>query len=338
MPRAMVSTSVVLGLAAAMAGCQSTPVQYAGEGMQTSASAVRATGGELYHGASAAVRAPLRDLNMMQDPIAPVLLRAESHPYNMTGVNSCNDVLDRVAELDLALGPDVDTPKQKGRTRVNRGADFAASTALDAAGSAAEHFIPMRSTIKQISGAKRYENHVIHATLAGETRRSFLKAIGMEHNCAWPAAPLQFTPTVVADAAAPWSGPATSPAQTGGAPVLLASATGPSSAPALAARAAAGPSAVQVGAADPARPVVSRIVMVSATTSPGPPIYVAIRDQLPIPPAVPAAAPGQAWRPAPLQTRIVQVSEPIHASVASNGSAGAAPWSAGFAGSSSARP
>ena len=344
MPRVTVSTSALLGLGALVAGCQSAPVQYAGEGMQTSASAVRTTGGELYHGASAAVRAPLRDLNMMQDPIAPVLLRAESHPYDLTGVDSCNDVLDRVAELDLALGPDVDSPKQRNRTRVNRGADFAASAALDAAGSAAEHFIPMRSTIKQISGAQRYERHAAHATLAGETRRSFLKAIGMEHNCTWPAAPLQFTPTVVADAAAPWNGPAAiSPAQTGGAPVRLASASIPSAvAPSPGRPATVGAPSLVVATA-PVQPATSRVVMVSAASTnaaAGTPIAVAVRDPLAIPSPTAAITTNQAWRPpATSQGRIVPVSEAVpQASMASNGGSAPSPWGASFSSTSSARP
>ena len=215
MPRVQGSTTLaVLSVGAVVAGCQTAPVRYADTGVHatyevaaTGAGAVKTTGVGIYHGAGQAIRAPLRDLNLMQDQIAPVLLRAEEHPYDLVGVDSCADVLNRVAELDLSLGPDVDTPKQRHRTRINRGADFAASTALDAAGSAAEHFIPMRGTIKQLSGAQRYENHVKHAVLAGETRRSFLKAIGMAHNCSWPAAPLEFRPTRVADVSASWSAP-----------------------------------------------------------------------------------------------------------------------------------
>jgi hypothetical protein len=202
----------IVPFSAALAGCQSAPVQYAGEGAHatyqaaaTGAGAVGATGGELYRGAGQVVRQPLHDLNMMQDPIPPVLLRAEIHPYDQTGINSCNDVLDRVAELDLALGPDVDTPKEPRKSRVASGARFTAATALDAAGSAAEHFIPLDGELKQITGAKRYEKHVQHAALAGADRRSFLKALGMQHSCTWPAAPLAFTPAQPADPHAPWS-------------------------------------------------------------------------------------------------------------------------------------
>ena len=381
MPRVMSSTCAVVSLGAIVAGCQSAPVRYANDGVQatysvaaTGAGAVRATGGELYLGAGNAVRRPLHDLNMMQDKIAPVLLRAESHPYDLRGVNSCNDVLDRVSELDLALGPDVDTPKERRHTRVARGADFAAEAALDAAGSAAEHFLPMRSTIKQITGAQRYENHVKHAQLAGTTRRSFLKAIGMEHNCVWPAAPLDFAPTQVADAGAAWVGPpATSPAQTGGAPVVLASAKtaapqaglGPSGPGPVSSAVAARPVLVaqqgqptRVNSAPPvlaarlqtasirapsqaSAPLAAHVVLISAASASAPhqPVFVPIHDRLAIPSAAPAPAADQAWRPASTADDLVEVSTPVAStSKVAGGAGGAAPWSAAFAGAAGARP
>ena len=151
------------------------------------------------------MRQPLRQLNLMQDQIPPVLLRAEAHPYDRAGLNSCNDILDRVAELDLALGPDVDTPKEKHRSRAASGGHFAAQTAMDAAGSAADHFIPVRGVIEEVSGAKRYQRQVAHATLAGATRRSFFSAVGMWHNCRWPAVPIHFVPSRQVDPSADWN-------------------------------------------------------------------------------------------------------------------------------------
>ncbi len=359
MPRVLSSTCVAVSLGAVVAGCQSAPVRYANDGVHatytvaaTGASAVRSTGGELYLGAGNAVRRPLRDLNMMQDKIPPVLLRAEAHPYELRGVNSCNDVLDRVSELDLALGPDVDTPKERRHTRVARGADFAAEAALDAAGSAAEHFLPMRSTIKQISGAQRYENHVKHAQLAGTTRRSFLKAVGMEHSCVWPAAPLDFAPTLVADAAAPWAGPpAISPDRASGAPVVLASVSQPMTAPTVssphASVVATAPAVVAQRLAEaPTKlvsslraPVAPHVVLVSTARAMSlpQPVFVPIHDRLAIPAATPSGPiPGQAWRPA--SSDVVEVSAPVAStSVATSGGA-AAPWSAAFAGTAAARP
>ena len=346
------STFAIVSVGALCCACQTTPVRYANEGAQvtyhatyeaaaTGASAMRATGGELYVGAGSAFRAPLHDLNVMQDQIAPVLLRAEAKPYDLAGLNSCSDVLDRVAELDLALGPDIDSPKQRKRTRVARGADFAAQAALDAAGSAAEHFIPLRSTLKQITGATRYENHVKHAVLAGNTRRSFLKAVGMEHDCSWPAAPLQFTPVHVADLNAPWSVVASpAPAQAPVAAVLLASAGGrpeplntlntasPSTAPLAATR-------VTVRTVAPP----ARVILISAAkpSSRPKPVLIAIHERLPIP-SPDVSLPDQTWRPPADESSIVAVSTPLAAHAMISDGSPQAPWSASFAGGRSVHP
>ncbi len=217
----------------------------------------------------------------------------------------------------------------------------------------------MRGTIKQITGAQRYENHVKHAQLAGTTRRSFLKAIGMEHSCVWPAAPLDFTPIQVADAAAAWAGPpVTSSTQTGGAPVVLASAsrsaasaTGPAVATPRSSSVATAPVLIaQQTTAAPApqvatrAPVAAHVVLVSAVSAAAPhqPVFVPIHDRLAIPSAAPGGPiPDQAWRPA--ASDMVEVSTPVAApsiagaSVATGGGA-AAPWSAAFVGMAAARP
>jgi hypothetical protein len=343
MPKLPLSSCAIVSLGAVVAGCQTAPARYAGEGAHvtyaaaaTGASAIKTTGGELYVGAGRAVRAPFRDLNMMQDKIAPVLLRAEARPYDLVGVNSCADVLNHVSELDLALGPDVDTPKeQKKRTR--RGADFAANAALDAAGSAVEHFIPMRGTIKQISGATRYENHVRHAMLAGATRRSFLKAVGMAHNCSWPAAPLDFKPTQVADVDAAWTA--------GSSATMLASAPAAQQAPVIAA-----PAVLAASGTPAPAPVQPRVVMVSAASAsrPGTPVFVPIQDQLSIPSAAPPEmTASQSWRPAPRMTagaRVEEVSAPLTTTAALSPSSASrtsapAPWSSSFASAApAARP
>jgi hypothetical protein len=218
MSRAVCVSLTCLSAGVALSGCATAPVQtaesYASDGARatygvasTGAHAVYTTGGDVYSGVGAVAKRPLRDFNMMQDPIPAVLLRTESKPYDLAGINSCQVILDRVAELDLALGPDLDAPKDKSGSRMSRGADGAASAALDAATDAAEHFLPMRSVIKRVSGATRYENHVKHAVLAGTVRRAFLKAIGMAHNCGWPASPLVFNPTDVAVASSAWTKP-----------------------------------------------------------------------------------------------------------------------------------
>lgn len=307
MTRVAGTTIVVVSLGAACAGCVSAPMQTASNSAHTSAYVMSTTGTEIYHGAGRAVKAPLHDLNMMQDQIPPVLLRAEEQPYDVSELDSCNDVLAKVAELDLALGPDVDMPKEIKRTRASRGADFAAEAALDAAGSAVEHFIPMRSTIKQLTGATRYENHVKHAILSGEVRRSFLKTVGMAHNCTWPAAPLSFKPTQVADAAASWGGKAPG--------VMLASA--PVAPPPV-----LKPVEIQTAAVTTEGPVARKRHHKGVSADQDQTVQVASANVLVLPPvAPPVTDPSQTWRP-PETTSVAfrTVSTPVSTT-------GAAPWS-----------
>jgi hypothetical protein len=173
-----------------LAGCATAPVQTATGYADQSANAIYRTGSDVYAGVGTAAKRPFQDLNMMQDPIPNVLLRAELDPYSVKGLTSCDVVMNRVAELDLALGPDLDAPVDRPKSKVTEDAGLAAAAALEAAAAAAEGFMPVRSVVKRVSGATKYEAHVKHAILAGTERRTFLKAIGVMHNCGWPAAPL----------------------------------------------------------------------------------------------------------------------------------------------------
>jgi hypothetical protein len=190
MSKAVCVSVTCLGAASLLAGCASQPVQTASGYADQGANAIYRTGSDVYAGVGTAAKRPFQDLNMMQDPIPVVLLRAELDPYSVKGLTSCDIVMNRVAELDLALGPDLDSPADKPKNKVTEDAGLAAAAALEAAAAAAEGFMPVRSVVKRVSGANKYETHVKHAILAGTERRTYLKAIGVMHGCGWPAAPL----------------------------------------------------------------------------------------------------------------------------------------------------
>ncbi len=190
MSRAVSVVLTCIGAASLLAGCASAPVQTASGYADQGAHAIYRTGSDVYAGVGIAAKRPFQDLNMMQDPIPMVLLRAELNPYSVTGLTSCDVVMNRVAELDLALGPDLDSPVDRPKSKMTEDAGLAAAAALEAAAAAAEGFMPVRSVVKHVSGASKYESHVKHAILAGTERRAFLKAVGVMHNCSWPAAPL----------------------------------------------------------------------------------------------------------------------------------------------------
>ena len=146
-------------------------------------------------GVGGAVQAPLRDFNLMQDAIPAALQRAIVHPYDSHGLDTCEALLSAVGELDVVLGPDLDTPRESKRKDVyDKGASMAAQAALDAVKDTAEGVIPMKTWVRKLSGAASADVRAHRAIAAGMARRSFLKGLGVMHNCAWPAAPLSFEP------------------------------------------------------------------------------------------------------------------------------------------------
>ncbi len=172
-----------LALAAVLlAGCN------AGRSAMSGAEQVRAGLGD-------AVTAPLDDFNLRRQLIPTVLLQAEANPYDLRNLNQRSTIGAEVARLDEALGPDTDEPpRQDGSYRSEQAADAAARAALDAIRGTTTDFIPGRSWIRRLSGADQHSRHVQSAIQSGRMRRAFLKGIGMQRNCAPPAAPSWFRP------------------------------------------------------------------------------------------------------------------------------------------------
>lgn len=165
------------------------PGSFADRGSQAAGAAV----GDTYNGFGEAAQAPLRDLNMVREQAPPILVRAYARPYDQTGLETCPAIADQVHQLDLALGPDVDIPRAESEDKdmFAKGASFAADAALDAVRSATTGIIPVRSWVRRFSGANRAEQEAKAVALAGSVRRGYLKALGQQKGCDWPAAPLK---------------------------------------------------------------------------------------------------------------------------------------------------
>lgn len=147
-------------------------------------------------GFGAAATAPLDDFNLRRELIPTVLLQAEANPYDLRNLTQCTTIGAEIVRLDEALGPDADEPPAAdGSTRSEQAADAAAGLALDTIRDTATDFIPGRSWIRRLSGAEQHRLHVQSAVQAGRMRRAFLKGVGMQRNCAPPAAPGWFRPT-----------------------------------------------------------------------------------------------------------------------------------------------
>ncbi len=122
---------------------------------------------------------PLNDLNLSKDEIPPILLAAANDPYISEGLESCRSIESAISDLDAALGPDMDVALAQG-DRLSTGR---------MAKSVVASFIPFRGILREISGAADQERTYRAAIYGGAVRRGFLKGLGQQKGCAYPARP-----------------------------------------------------------------------------------------------------------------------------------------------------
>jgi hypothetical protein len=131
---------------------------------------------------------PLNDLNLSKDEIPPVLLAAADDPYASAGLDKCPAIEAAIGELDGALGPDMDVALNEGE-RLSTGR---------MAKSVVASFIPFRGILREVTGAAGQERLLRAAIYAGAVRRGFLKGLGQQKGCAYPARPAFARVTVAA--------------------------------------------------------------------------------------------------------------------------------------------
>ena len=141
-------------------------------------------------GAKDVALTPLSDLNLRKGEIPQLLLDAQNDPYTLAGMARCPQIAAAVGELDAVLGEDIDVAQAKGQ---NLSAGRAAQAALGS-------FIPFRGLIREVSGANSQERKVQAAIMAGTARRAFLKGVGQQRGCRYPARAA--TPQIIAAAEA----------------------------------------------------------------------------------------------------------------------------------------
>lgn len=128
-------------------------------------------------GAKDVALTPLSDLNIKKGEIPQILLDAQDDPYDLTGLARCPQIAAEVGELNAVLGDDLDVAQAKGN---NVSAGRAAQAALGS-------FIPFRGLIREVSGANSQDRKIQAAIVAGSTRRGFLKGVGQQRGCRYPA-------------------------------------------------------------------------------------------------------------------------------------------------------
>ncbi len=138
---------------------------------------------------------PLSDINIRKKDVPVVLEMAMIKPYDLAGIKSCKGFTTAIMDLDGALGDDIDvaTGEKSDEEKMGNGAGAIAKSVLGS-------FIPFRGIIREVSGANAQERLWDRALYAGAVRRAFLKGVGQQRGCAWPARPA--TPAVLANLAA----------------------------------------------------------------------------------------------------------------------------------------
>ena len=124
-------------------------------------------------------RTPLSDLNIDSKDIPETLVLATQNPYTVDGLSSCNAIVARIAELDQVLGGDYDVVGEAD-TSISEG-----KVAQGVGGS----LIPFRGLVREVSGAAGDQRKLRAAVTAGMVRRGFLKGIGLQRGCDYPARP-----------------------------------------------------------------------------------------------------------------------------------------------------
>ncbi|HUQ13164.1 MAG TPA: hypothetical protein VM055_02710 [Novosphingobium sp.] len=133
---------------------------------------------------------PFADVGLSKKAIPVVLKTAMARPYDLTGIKSCVGFTTAIMDLDVALGADIDVAF--GKTADEKMGNSAGAVAKSVIGS----FIPFRGVIRELSGANAHQREWDRALYAGAARRAFLKGMGEQRGCAYPAR--SATPEVVA--------------------------------------------------------------------------------------------------------------------------------------------
>lgn len=136
-------------------------------------------------------KTPMSDLGMRKTAIPPLLVAAQENPYTLAGLRTCPAIASVVGELNAVLGDDIDMQQTASR-KLSAGV---------VAQSVVANFIPFRGVIRELSGANNQDRRVQSAIYAGTARRAFLKGVGLQRGCAYPARPASMTQSMSAQPA-----------------------------------------------------------------------------------------------------------------------------------------
>lgn len=125
-----------------------------------------------------AMERPFRDIGLMRENAPEILKHAEAELYRLPQNDTCESLSAEIIDLDLVLGPDLDTRNEDQ----DEGAINAQSLAAGAIGSVLD--IPFRGVVRWVSGADAREKALALSVLSGMVRRAFLKGVHAARGCA----------------------------------------------------------------------------------------------------------------------------------------------------------
>lgn len=128
---------------------------------------------------------PINDTNLRKRRIAPVLLAAVDEPYARAGLKDCAYIRAAIGELDAALGPDLD---EEGPDRRENLGHTAGRVGLATAKEFLGGIVPVRSVVRELSGARKADARLREAVYAGAIRRGYLKGLATARGCKPPSA------------------------------------------------------------------------------------------------------------------------------------------------------
>lgn len=125
------------------------------------------------------IATPASDLNLKKGEIPQLLIDAQNKPYDLSGLNSCPRLVAAVTRFDRMLGNDLDiAAASHGKIQPGHVAQEVVAS-----------FIPFRGVIREVSGASSQQRKLQAAITAGVARRSYLKGVGLQRGCPYPARP-----------------------------------------------------------------------------------------------------------------------------------------------------
>ena len=128
------------------------------------------------HKAGDIMSQPARDVGISKLKIPPVLVKARDAPYDLHGLDTCQQLADAVAELSAVIGPDFVVGEAWRENRTGKLAEAGGRAVVNS-------LIPYRGLVREVTGAAPQQRRLDDAVSAGFARRGFLKGVHDGRRC-----------------------------------------------------------------------------------------------------------------------------------------------------------